>query len=132
MCERSGSRPRAKKDVLAKIPTEEVGLKISRLLADRFGADREKGVRTLSREATHLLGIRSKRSWSSGERLAWERWSPLIVMLPGISRWKPEEKRALVQVVKAKGGRRESDYVTLFDKHRRLRRAILKLAEEAA
>jgi hypothetical protein len=121
---------RAKQDVLAKIPTEEVGLRISRLLADRFGADREKAVRMLSGEAAKLLGIRSKRSWSTGERLAWERWSPLIVMLPGISRWRPEEKRTLVRVVRAKGGRRESDYVTLFDKHRRLRRAILKLAKE--
>ena len=122
---------RAKQDVLAKIPTEELGLKISRLLADRFGADREKAVRTLSREAVHLLGVRTQQSWPAGERLAWERWSPLIVMLPGISRWRPEEKRALVRVVRAKGGRRESDYVTLFDKHRRLQRAILKLAEEA-
>jgi hypothetical protein len=122
---------REKQDVLAKIPTEEVGLKISRLLADRFGADREKGVRTLSREAAQLLGVRTQRSWSVGERLAWERWSPLMVMLPGISRWRLQEKRALVQVVRAKGGRRESDYVRLFNKHRRLRRAIIKLAQEA-
>jgi hypothetical protein len=123
---------RAKQDVLAKIPIEELGLRISRLLADRFGADRERAVRTLSREATRLLGVRSQRSWSAGERLAWERWSPLIVMLPRISCWRPEEKRALVQVARAKGGGRESDFVTLFNKHRRLRRAILKLTEEAS
>jgi len=52
-------------------------------------------------------------------------------MLPGISGWRPEQKHALVKVVRAKGGRRESDFVTLFDKHRRLQRAILKLAEQA-
>ncbi len=122
---------RAKQDVLVKIPLGQLGLRISRLLADRFGADREKAVRTLSREAAQLLGIRTQRRWTGGERLAWERWSPLVVMLPGISRWRLQEKRALVQVVRAKGERRESDFVTLFDKHRRLRRAILKLAEEA-
>jgi hypothetical protein len=122
---------RAKQDVLTKIPLEEVGLKISRLLADRFGADREKGVRTLSREAAQLLGIRTQKSWSAGERLAWEQWSPLIVMLPGISRWRPQQKRALVQVVRAKGGHRESGYLRLFNKHRRLRRALIKLAEQA-
>ena len=122
---------RPEQDVLAKIPLGEFGLKISRLLADRFGADREKAIRSLSREAAQLLGVRTQRSWSTGERLAWERWSPLIVMLPGVSRWRPEEKRSLVKVVRAKGGRRESDYVMLFNKHRRLRRAIMKLAEEA-
>jgi hypothetical protein len=107
---------RAKQDMLVKIPIGELGLKISRLLADRFGADREKAIRALSREAAQLLGIRTQRSWSVGERLAWERWSPLIMMLPGISHWKLKDKRALV---------------TLFNKHRRQRRAILKLAEEA-
>jgi hypothetical protein len=121
-----------KRDVLVKIPLGELGLRISRLLADRFGADREKAIRSLSREAAQLLGVRTQRGWTAGERLAWERWSPLIVMLPGISRWKPQEKRALVKVVRAKGGRRESDYVRLFDKHKRLRRAILKLAEDVA
>jgi hypothetical protein len=122
---------RVKQDILAKIPFGQLGLRISRLLADRCGADREKAVRTLSREATHLLGVRTQKSWTVGERLAWQRWSPLIVMLPGISRWRPEEKRALVKVVRAKGGRRESDYIRLFNKHRRLRRAVLKLAEKA-
>jgi hypothetical protein len=120
-----------KQDVLTRIPLGELGLRVSRLLADRFGADRESGIRTLSREAAQLLGVRSQRSWSTGERLAWERWSPLIAMLPGVSRWRPEEKRSLVKVVRAKGGRRESDYVKLFDKHRRLRRVILELAGEA-
>jgi hypothetical protein len=123
---------RTKQDVLAKIPIGELGLRISRLLANRFGANREEAVRRLSREAGQLLGVRTQRSWTSGERLAWERWSPLILLLPGISRWKSAEKRALVRVVRAKGGRRESDFVTLFDKHRRLRRAILKLTEEAS
>ena len=51
--------------------------------------------------------------------------------LPGITRWPAKDKRALVRVVRAKGGRRESDYVNRFDQHPRLRRAILKLAQAA-
>jgi len=123
---------RAKQEVLAKLSIGELGLKISRLLAERFGADREKGVRTLSREAAQLLGVNSQRTWPAGERLAWERWSPLILLLPGVSRWRPEEKRDLVRVVRAKGSRCESDYVRRFDQHQRLRRAILKLSAETS
>ena len=37
-------------------------------------------------------------------------------------------KRALVRVVRGKGGRRETDFVRLFNGHRQLRRALLKLA----
>jgi hypothetical protein len=123
---------RERRDVFAKIPIGELGLRISRLMAERFGADREKAVQTFSREAAKLLGVRAMRNWASGERLAWERWSPLIILLPGVSQWKPEEKRALVRTVRAKGGRRESDFVKLFNKHRRLQRSVLKLATEQA
>jgi hypothetical protein len=121
---------RKRRDVFAKIPIGEVGLAVSRLMADRFGADREKATRTLSREAMKLMGVRTRRNWTAGERLAWDRWSPLIVLLPGISTWRPEEKRAMVRVVRAKGGRRESDFVKLFNEHRRLQSGILKLARE--
>ncbi len=52
-------------------------------------------------------------------------------MLPGVQRWTAAEKRALVAVVRAKGGRRESDFVRRFDAHRRLRRAIVSLAQRS-
>lgn len=123
---------RTKQDVLSKMSLGAVGLKISRLLADRFGAEREKGVRTLSREAARLLSVRSQRSWSMSERQAWERWSPLILTLPRIAHWKTTEKRALAEVARAKGGRHESDCLALFNRPRRLRRAILRLGEKAS
>jgi hypothetical protein len=119
-------RPRA--DVLGQVPLGNVGLRISRLLAARGGADRERAVRECSREAARLLGVRAFGAWSPGERLAWERWSPLVLALGGVERWPAPDRRALVAVVKAKGGRRESDFVRLFDRHRRLRRAVLRLA----
>ena len=57
----------------------------------------------------------------------WERWSPLLLALPGTERWTADERKAAVRVVRAKGGRHESDYVRLFDRHRKLRRAVLGL-----
>jgi len=123
------ARPR--RDVLGHVSLGNVGLHISSLLARRFGAERERGVRTCSRDAASLLGVRSFRSWSAGERLAWERWSPLILALDGVKRWPAEDRRRLLQVVRAKGGRRESDFVRLFDRHRRLKRAMLQLAAGA-
>ena len=50
------------------------------------------------------------------------------MILPGIEGWRPAERRALAGVIWAKGGRRESDFVRLFDGHERLRRATLDLA----
>ena len=119
-------------DVLGLLPLSRVGLRVTDYLAGRFGSDAAAARRTCSREAAHLLGVRSLRGFSPGERHAWERWSPLILLLPGVKRWGREARRALVQVVRAKGGRRESDFVARFDRHRLLRRAVHRLAGDGA
>ena len=117
-----------RRDVLGQLSLGNIGLHVSQLLGGRFGAERERGIRECAREAAKRLGVRSISGWSPGERLAWERWSPLILALGDVERWPAEDRRALVRVVRAKGGRRESDFVRLFDGHRRLRRAMLRLA----
>ena len=118
-----------RRDTIATITSGTIASSIMSLQAHRFGADRERGIRTCSREAARLLGLRSLRRLTSGERLAWDRWSPVIVALKGIKGWSPAQKRALVAIVRAKGGQRESRFVELFDRHRRLHKAIVKLSE---
>jgi hypothetical protein len=120
------ARPR--RDVLGAVSLANVGLHISSHLAEHAGAERERGVRAAARDAARLLGARAMRAWTPAERLAWERWSPLVMCLPGVAGWPVEDRRALVAVVRAKGGPRESDFVGRFDAHRRLRGAILQLA----
>ena len=115
---------RDRDDVIGLLPLPAAGLAVARLVAERFGGQRLLGT----------LGVRSLRGWSEGERLALRRWGPLVHVLPGLERWSAAEWRALVEVVRAKGGRRESEYVWRFDRHRRLREALraLALREDAA
>jgi hypothetical protein len=120
-----------RRDVLGQLSLGNVGLHISHLLAARFGAERERGIHACAREAARLLGVASFAGWSAGERLAWERWSPLVLAIDDAERWPAADRRALVGVIRAKGGRRESDFVRRFDRHRRLRRAVLQLAASA-
>lgn len=118
---------RQRADVLGRLPLGDIGLQISNYLAQRFGADRERGLRAASAQAARLLGLRKLAALPPGERLAWERWSPLVLALPGVARWSQAQRRALAAVVRAKGGKRESDFVRLFDAHKPLRRALLEL-----
>ena len=120
---------RPRKDIRGIIPLENIGLAVSRYVGQRFGSDREKATRVCAKEATRLLGVRSLGGFTAGERLAWERWSPLMLTLPGVERWTDEERRALARIARAKGGRRESDYIRLFDAHRKLRHALLTLSK---
>jgi hypothetical protein len=115
-------------DAIGILELPNVGLAVTDMLARRFGSDREKGEATLTLEARDLLGLRTLSGWSAGERLAFRRWAPLVTILPKVARWTPAEKRGLAAVIRAKGGRHESDFVRLFDAHRKLRRSIATLA----
>ena len=115
-------------DVLSVFPLDTLGLHITRMLAERFGADREKAVATCVKEAKKLLGVATLRNLTRPERQAWERWSPLLVALPGVVRWSKRDKRAAASLITAKGSRRELAYLYQLDAHRRLRQAIGELA----
>jgi len=117
---------------LGALSPGNVGRRIASRLAAEVGAARERGVEEAARRAQDLLGVRSLAGWSAGERLWWRRWSPLVVAIPGLARWRPAERRAVAAIVRAKGGRRESDYVRRFDAHPKLRRALLAMATPEA
>jgi hypothetical protein len=110
-------------------PMEALSLSVSRILARESGVDREQGLAACAQRAQDLLGLRDLKSWSRTERQAWMQWGVLICALHGVQAWRLEEKRAAINVIRAKGGRRESDFVRLFDAHTRLRRAVQRLGE---
>jgi len=126
------STGRKRDDVIGVLPLSDVGFAVARRMASRFGADRERGERECMAEAAALLGLRSLDGWSRGELLWWQRWAPLVLCLPGIADWSGADKLALIEVIRAKGGRRESDFVRRFDAHPALRKAIRRLALSAA
>jgi hypothetical protein len=121
------SGPR-RSDVIGLFPLERIGLAASAYLSDRFGADRERGEEISADEVGKLVGIPRWRALPAGERLAFRRWAPLVRVLPGVERWSAQARRDLGRVVRAKGGKRESDFVRLLDAHRSLRRALCSLA----
>ena len=118
---------RPRDDVLGELHLGRVGEAVTDAVAQRFGSDRRRAARVLMDEARALLGLRSLDGWDRGQRLMLRRWAPLIGVLPSVSRWGVGDRRALGEIVKAKGGRRESDFVGRFEAHRPLRRAVVAL-----
>jgi hypothetical protein len=114
------------KGVLSRLSS--VGRGTSAYLAQHYGFKREAGLRDCVRKANRLLGVHRNHKFSHDEARMWESWAPLILQLTGIKSWSTKDKRELVRVVRAKGGRRESDFVRLFQKHKRLQRSILRYA----
>ena len=112
----------ARTDIIGQVSLMNIGLAATRFVARNGRGDH-------SPEAALRFGLSSFALWSRSERVAWARWAPLLLMARGVERWSVAERRAAVAVVRAKGGRRESDFVRLFDRHRKLRAAILRIAE---
>ena len=118
----------ARPDVIGELPLARLGLAAMQMMARRFGADRERGETLCAREAMVRLGMESLSGWSMDEKRAWARWAPLVTLLPGLERWSAGERHAAADVIRAKGSRRESDFVWRFDAHQKLREALAKLA----
>ena len=119
---------RPRRDVMGALPMADATLAVVRELAARGGADRERAVASCRADVIRRLGASSFRSMTPGEKLALDRWAPLVCVLPGVERWSAAERHALAAVIRAKGGRRESEFVLRFDAHAKLRRALATLA----
>ncbi len=109
----------------------DVGLLVTQHIAERWGEDRTAAIRTATERVARGLGISGWRKWPVSERMAMERLSPILDMIPDLPRWTRGEKRAVVRIVKTKGAPRESEYVRLLRGHTRLSRALVDLARSA-
>jgi hypothetical protein len=115
---------------LGALALGNLGLRIADLLRGRGGAERERTLRTCAEEAAGLLGLSARRRLTRAQKLWWERWSPLVLALPGVRRWSAENRRRLAEVILAKGGPSEREFVRRFDAHAPLRRSVVRLAED--
>jgi hypothetical protein len=77
--------------------------------------------------AARRFGLRSLAGWSGDERLWWTRWATLLAAIPGVERWSARDRAEVLRIVRAKGGRRESEFAARLDAHPRLGAAILAL-----
>jgi hypothetical protein len=119
-------------EVIGMLPLLEAGLVASRRLAAGWAFDRQRAGIECRCEAGRLLGIRHLEDWTEGEKLALWRWSPLVLEMPALRGWTASEKESLAEVIRAKGGERESDFVRRFDVHPKLGQALAQLVRRAA
>ena len=62
-----------------------------------------------------------------GARVA--TWTAIADLLPGFEHWSDEEKSDLDEVIRAKAGRRDTDYLQLFNRHPKLGEALWSLTD---
>jgi hypothetical protein len=97
-----------------------VGLGVNRRLRES-GRDAERFRVEAERKVRRALGRRVDGNFAL-----------VFSQIPGLSRWASSEKRAAVEVARAKSGRDERRYLALLRGHVRLRAALLRLGSARA
>lgn len=93
-------------------------------LTASHGADRAAALAAAGDALCERCGLPSWRGFTRDERAAWNGLAPIVLELP-LERWTDDERRALIPVLRAKGGRSERDYLQRLIAHPRLEAALL-------
>jgi hypothetical protein len=98
------------------------------LRAAAAAAERRAGPAALAARVARALGAGSRRDWLPAEWLALERLAPVLALIADLGTWPPRDRRALAEVIRAKGRTDEAGYLRRLRRHRRLRRWLIDLA----
>jgi len=109
------------------VPLPALGLHCGAALSARAGSNRERAVNEASAALLRHCDAASLRGFTPVQREAWRRLATILAPLD-VSKWRDDECRALVDLVRAKAGRSERDYVARYLAHPRLDAALLKWA----
>ena len=107
-----------------RLRASQVAALVTRHIAREFAGDRRAAVRQAVARVSRALGASQWQTWPSDERRAFERLSVVAALIPNLDRWPATDRRALVRILRAKGGRSELPYVRLLHDHHRLRRSL--------
>ena len=111
-----------------RLRATDVSALVARFVAREFAGDRSRAARESAARVRRALGVQRMAAWSTHERRAFERMSLVAALIPDLARWPASDRRALVAVMRAKGGASEREYARRLDGHHRLREALERLA----
>jgi hypothetical protein len=107
-----------------------LGLAVQRSMAAKWDGDAEAMRRETSKWLAGVLGVNPAKL-NAAERWAFDNFAPLLAVVPEVARWSKQEKRLLVEVIRAKAGADETAYLHLLQQHDRLSEALREIASRA-
>ena len=103
-----------------------LGLAVQRRMAQHFNGDEQKIRRASAEQVARALGVRIA-DWNESERRAFSDFALMLALIPNLSRWSKEEKRAIACIIRAKAAAEESRYVRLLQTHSKLRDEVIQI-----
>src|SRR5580698_8261594 len=112
-----------------RFSTRNLGLLVNRRMAREFDGDSQKIREASTAAVTRALEVDRAR-WTPEQQQALENWSLVLALIPGLTRWSPDEKLRLVKIIRAKSGPNEMPYLRQTQHHPRLREELLRLGSQ--
>jgi len=109
-------------------PLTDLSLAATTFIGERYGGNRKRALPEAGDALARILGVRSRQRWPAVEQLWFQRLAPMMSLITGLEKWSATDKKGLVELIRAKGRPRESTFVRLLVGHRKLRRALEKVA----
>src|SRR5271166_5677014 len=118
-----GDGPRGLWDTFS---VRNIGLAVQRRMAEEFNGDPESmGCATSNTLATDLRV--DPKKWTPLEQSAFKDFAFVLSLVPELKGWTGNQKRALVDITRAKTSADESDYLRLLQGHVALKEALVPL-----
>jgi hypothetical protein len=121
--------PEAERGAWDRFSTRNIGLAVQRRIARDFDGDAEAMRRVAGIQLGRLLGV-SPQTLKALDQSTFADFAAVLSLVPDLSRWLPDQKAALRQIISAKAGQTEQRYQHLLFKHERLRSAMLKIGSQ--
>jgi len=107
------------------------GQLVTRSLAGLNSSTRAQAVRRLASRVASDLGVERRDRWTGEERSGFERYAPLVGLIPDLAGWRKAERRALVRLMLAKYAARERDYIAMLRRNERFMLALSGICRKA-
>jgi hypothetical protein len=103
-----------------------LGLAVNRRMERKFGGSADRIRRACEKRVAAKLGFAPSRL-SPAERRAFSAFALVLDLVPDLAGWTREEKRGVVEVLRARAGRSQRRYLRQMQRHPKLREALIRL-----
>lgn len=109
--------------------TRNIGLRVNQKMALEFGGDFRRFQISSAKSLAKILGIFASEDEPVPDA-NFQNFAMVLSLVPDLRSWSTLKKSGLLQIIRAKSGRNEMEYLRRLRTHPKLRRELLKLGSK--
>ena len=104
-----------------------MGLANTNWIGNVFNGDRNMAFEVGYKKISKILPLNKFHGWSGPQKEKFVEMTPLLLRVKNLKKWSPNEKRDLVDLIKAKGGPKERTFSKLLQRNLKFQKSLIDL-----